>query len=332
MKHIRFTGKKIVIHHWDTDGVCSASILLRHLNKDNVTTMTPTIGNYFLTEKEIKQCEHYNHVFIVDMALPEETVRELAFYSEVTIFDHHLQKPMNEVNHVNPISQGEPQSEYPSATWVLKEYFKEEVTLPVVLGIVGDNEHRIKDNKRFSVIIREYCRKHSLSFDDLLKMVYLIDSNYKMQKKEEVEKLPYVLLNGDGAELILGNREWQNNLRVLEEEIERILSDETLLTEKNNVVVMNINTPYNIISTVTRRFAWGARRNVVVVNKGFFDDKDQLYVRSNTINLTSLIKKVKSSGFHAGGKKDVMGIILPKHETDATLDEIISFLTRRKTW
>ncbi|HEC95295.1 MAG TPA: single-stranded DNA-specific exonuclease [Thermoplasmatales archaeon] len=292
--------------------------------------MTPTIGNYFLTEEEVKHCKVYDHVFIVDMALSEKTIKDLAANSEVTIFDHHLQKPMNKVNHVNPISQGKPQSEYPSATWVLKEYFKEEITLPVVLGIVGDNEHRIKDNKRFSVIIREYCKKHSLSFNDLLKMVYLIDSNYKMQKKEEVEKLPYILLNRDGAESILSNREWQNNLMILEKEIERILSDETLLTEKNNVVVMNINTPYNIISTVTRRFAWGTRRNVVVVNTGFFDDKDQLYVRTNDVDLTGLINKVKFLGFHAGGKYNVMGAIVPKDETEKLVKEVVDFLGGEK--
>ncbi|HEC82228.1 MAG TPA: DHH family phosphoesterase [Thermoplasmatales archaeon] len=330
MKPIEVKGKTLVVHHWDADGVCSASLLLNHLDTDQVKTMTPTIGNYFLSENEMRFCRGFDHVFIVDMALPEENVKELAFFSTVTVFDHHFQKPIEDVNHVNPVAYGKPQQSYPSATWVLKEYFDDDVTLPVVLGVVGDNEHKIKDNKRFSTMLDGYCRGHSLSFDDLLRMVYLIDSNYKMQKKEEVERIPWLLMRGDVEEVILGNVEWNRNVKVLEDEINQILSDETLVTEKNNVVVMSINTPYNIISTVTRRFAWETGKNVVVVNKGFFDDKDQLYVRSSNVDLTSLINKAKNSGFHAGGKNNVMGVVVPKSKTEGLIDEVVSFFGGEK--
>ncbi|RLF27237.1 MAG: single-stranded DNA-specific exonuclease [Thermoplasmata archaeon] len=325
MKSIDVEGKALVLHHWDTDGVCSASILLNHLDANKVETMTPTIGNYFLSKDEIRFCRGFDHVFIVDMALPEKNVKDVCVSSEVTIFDHHLQKPIKGVNHNNPVAYGKSQQGYPSATWVLKEYFKYEVTLPVVLGIVGDNEHKIKNNKRFFDIVEEYCRGHSLSFDDLLRMVYLIDSNYKMQRKTEVEGIPWLLMEGDVAEKILENLEWNSNLRVLEGEVNRILSDETLITERNSIAVMRINTPYNIISTVTRRFAWETGKNVVVVNKGFYDDKDQLYVRSSNVDLSSLIGELKNSGFYAGGKGNVMGVVVPKNKTEDLLEKVVGF-------
>ena len=42
---------RIIIHHWDTDGICSAALLS---DKDTVN-MTPCIGNYFLTDDELRR-------------------------------------------------------------------------------------------------------------------------------------------------------------------------------------------------------------------------------------------------------------------------------------
>ena len=37
-------------------------------------------------------------------------------------------------------------------------------------------------------MINDFCKKNNLNFDDLLKIVYLLDSNYKLGDKKAVEK------------------------------------------------------------------------------------------------------------------------------------------------
>ncbi|HDO19794.1 MAG TPA: DHH family phosphoesterase [Thermoplasmatales archaeon] len=321
--------EKLIIHHWDTDGICSAAILLRNLG-GKAKTVTPQIGNYFLTDEEIKQYSQYKEIYIVDMALPENNVRHLASGARVTVFDHHVQTPLKEINHINPVAYGASQEDFPSATWVLKEHFHEDEDLLVVLGIVGDNEHKIKDNKGFYDIVQRFCKNQSIGFDELVRAVYLIDSNYKLGKKREVEKLPQTI-GGMGIKEILTNGEWNSNLKTLDEEIERIVNDKDLMRRRDNTVIIDIDTQYNIISTVTRRIAWSTGENVVVINRGFFEDRDQIYVRTSKINLDSLIDKIRHLGYNAGGKKSVMGAIVPKERTEDVINSIVGFF-EGKTW
>ena len=49
-----------------------------------------------------------------------------------------------------------------------------------------------------------------------------------------------------------------------------------------------------------------------MVNTGFFADQDQLYSRSNNVDMHDLIEQAKEHGYNAGGKKDVIGAIIPK--------------------
>jgi hypothetical protein len=100
---------------------------------------------------------------------------------------------------------------------------------------------------------------------------------------------------------------------------------QTAEKEINNTIFKEINTPYNIISTVTRKLAWNSGKNVIVVNTGFFHDQDQVYVRSNN-NLKKMIERAKAMGFNAGGKNEVLGAIVPKKKRQPFVKEIIDFL------
>ncbi len=314
--------ENLVIHHWDTDGICSATILLKNLD-GRAKTVTPRIGNYFLTDDEIEEYSTYKKIYIVDIALPENNVERLTSNAKVTIFDHHSQKPMKGIDHINPVAYGASQEDFPSATWVLKEYFNKEEDLLVILGIVGDNEHKIKDNKRFHDIVQRFCKRQSIDFDELIQAVYLIDSNYKLGDREKVERLPKIIGKMD-IEEILANEEWNNNIKKLNEEIERIMNDMKSIRRKDSMLLADINTPYNIISTITRKIAWSTGENVIVINRGFFEDRDQIYVRSSK-NLNNLIGKIKQQGYNAGGKESVMGSIVPKDKTGEVIDSITKF-------
>jgi hypothetical protein len=316
-------GSGLLIHHWDTDGVCSARLLLEKFSKD-IINKTPVLGNYFLTEEELSAYSSYDFVIVVDMALPEENILQLAKQAKVLIFDHHLQPLIPEVFHQNPIGQGKDPLLYPSASWIVNEYLANKLNMFALLGIVGDYEKRIQTNKTFYGLITDFCTKQHLSFDDLLIMVYLIDSNYKVGDRKAVEETPHLLLEYTDAQRILQNIRWKNNLVLLEKEIDKYIV--VPFEERENVLLKRIHTKFNIISTVTRKIAWNAEKDTVVVNTGFFKDRDQIYVRSGK-DLQPLIQQGKMLGYRCGGKKEVLGAVVPKEKTESFVQEILHFLS-----
>ena len=320
----KLQGKGLLIHHWDADGICSARLLLEHLASRNMVNKTPELGNYFLTEKELDDYSNYDFVIVTDMALPENNILRLARNAKVMIFDHHLGKEIKEVFHHNPVIKGENPDEYPSASWIVNDFLGNSVNLFSLLGVVGDHEQKIKNNKLFSKILLDFCQNNNLEFDDLLKAVYLLDSNYKLGDRKAVETAPRLLMGYKSVDDILGNDQWNKNYIMLNKEITKQLEKTT--DEVQGIILKKIDTPYNIISTITRKIAWENGKNTLVINTGFFDDKDQVYVRS-TKNLEPMIQRGKTLGFKCGGKKEVLGAILPKDKTDSFVEEILEFLS-----
>lgn len=316
-------GKGLIIHHWDTDGICSAALLLEYLKDKVIETRTPILGNYYLTEEELKRYSKYDFIIIADMSFPEDNILFLAKNAKIMIFDHHLGKLIDQVFHNNPVIKGEDPDLYPSTSWIVNEYFKNKINLYAILGIVGDHENEIKNNNVFFKLITSFCDQNNLFFKDLLKMVYLIDSNYKLGNKKAVEDMPFQLLKHKTASYILDNEVLNKNQAKLNDEINRILAIPG--EESANIIIKNIETPYNIISTITRKVAWSSGKNTLVINTGFFEDKDQIYLRSKK-NVETMIKRGREFGFRCGGKQEVLGAILPKNKTDFFVNEILEFL------
>jgi hypothetical protein len=316
-------GSGILIHHWDTDGICSTRLLLERLSK-NIMNTTPVLGNYFLTEDELATYSSYDFVIIVDMALPEENILRLAKHAKVLIFDHHLQQPISGIVHHNPIGRGEDPLLYPSASWIVNEFLENPVNVFALLGIIGDYEKRIQTNKAFYSKITDLCTRECFTFDELLMMVYLLDSSYKIGDRKAVEETPRLLLEYTDARRILQNIRWKNNLVLIENEIGKFVNVPG--EEKQGVLLKRIHTKFNIISTVTRRIAWNSGKDTVVVNTGFFKNTDQIYVRSST-NLQPLIQQGEMLGYRCGGKKEVLGAVVPKEKTESFVQEIVRFLS-----
>ena len=139
-------GKGLIIHHWDTDGICSAKLLIEYLKDKQIDNKTPVIGNYYLTDEELSKYSKYDFIIIADMSLPEENILYLAKTAKVMIFDHHLGKVIDQVFHHNPIIKGESPDLYPSASWIINDYLENDINLYALLGIIGDHEQKIKNN------------------------------------------------------------------------------------------------------------------------------------------------------------------------------------------
>jgi hypothetical protein len=154
--------------------------------------------------------------------------------------------------------------------------------------------------------------------------VYLLDSSYKVGDRKAVEEAPHLLLNYTDARRILQNIRWKQNLVLLENEIGKFVNAPS--ENQQGVLLKRIHTKFNIISTVTRRIAWNSGKDTVIVNTGFFNDNDQIYVRSGK-NLQPLIQHGKMLGYRCGGKPEVLGAVLPREKTESFVREIVRFLS-----
>jgi oligoribonuclease NrnB/cAMP/cGMP phosphodiesterase (DHH superfamily) len=321
-------GSILLIHHWDTDGLCSAALILEQLGDKEADTWTPPLGTFYLTDAHIEYARGFDNVIICDMALPAMNVKEIAKNANVIMFDHHHQDPIEGITHINPVAQGASWDAYPSNTWVIKEKLGLPLRLHVLLGFIGDREQKIKDNEPFWKLIQGYMDENKVSFDELLELVYRIDSSYKVGDRDSVSEAPHLLSEYKTRKDILGNKKWENNLLNLEEKLENVLAEEPDMID--GIQVKRLDTPYAIISQVTRRLAWGSGKDTVVVNTGFFEDQDQLYSRSQTVDYHGLIAWAKQLGFNAGGKKDVIGAIVPKKDTEGFLGETLEYIRKNR--
>jgi len=323
----------LIIHHWDTDGICSAAILSEFIGEE-IDSRIPKIGNYYLTTEEIAEISNMEYEFIIvaDMAIPEDNILQLKRQSgaEIYIFDHHLQDIIEGVNHYNPVSMGEPIERCPSTSWILSEYLNRGTDLLSILGAVGDNEIKIKTNRDVFSKIERFLEESTLSFDDLLTMVELIDSNYKVGNHEMVlNAVRFIKENQSSPESILENNAWHQNLKNIKKEI--IYQSSMPVSSSNGISIQEIHTKYNIISTLARQLAWNSDSLVsIVINDGYFDTECQVYIRAGnpSIILKPVIDLAREKGYSAGGKREVVGVVLPKEDTKNFIAEITAIIKR----
>lgn len=320
-------GDGLIIHHWDADGICSAALLLDYLKPKSPANMCPTIGAFYLSDEEIGYAREFDYIVIVDMALPKADVRRLSETAKVVIFDHHHQDPLHGVEHFNPLAHGADAALYPSCTWVIKERLGLPLGMHVALGFIGDREHRIMENPHFKGITEEYLADEGIAFDEALKLVGLLDSSYKVGDKEGVEEAPRLLTGYTKSDDIMNNGRWRRNLRLFQDKLTEILAEPP--EDRDGVLVKRLDTGYAVISSVTRRIAWGTGRDTIVVNTGFFSRHDQLYSRSSRRDMHPMIRRARELGFNAGGKSDVLGAIVPKEATEPFIEELVTYFKEK---
>ncbi len=311
--------EKLIIHHWDTDGICSAAMLYGR----DTENMTPKIGNYFLEREELERIENgnFDEIYVVDMALDERSMKALAGIAPVKVFDHHATKKVEGVEYNNPIIDGRDEEDWPSASWVVGTATGKDNSIMAFLGAVGDWEERLKDT-RFYGKLHGFMEETSTTFEEMHTMVHLIDSSYKIGDREEVEAAVGMLSKADDVkEYVMNNKKWRRNRETIDSEIERALDAGE--RKVNGITLKGIDSRYNIISAVARKL-WDKKSYMVVTNCSYFPDDCQVYVRGS--DCLELIKTAVGKGYIAGGKKNVMGAIVPKNKKDEFVNEIIDVI------
>jgi hypothetical protein len=183
------------------------------------------------------------------------------------------------------------------------------------------------ENPRFKEITEKYLADQGVTFDEALTLVGLIDSSYKVGDKSGVEEAPRLLMDYTKPDDIKNNGSWRENKRLFQERLDEILAEPP--EDRDGVLYKRLDTRYAVISAVTRKLAWGTRKDTVVINTGFFPEHDQLYSRSTRLDMQPMISRAKELGFNAGGKEDVLGAIVPKDVTESFVEGLHRFFKEK---
>ncbi|MFO7791970.1 MAG: hypothetical protein R6W73_03175 [Candidatus Saliniplasma sp.] len=316
----------MLLHHWDTDGMCAGALMLR--NFPDLTTFTPSIGNYYLNDEDRERIDDIDPDFIVvgDMALPEESIEFLKSFGNVFIFDHHLQKKHEVELHHNPVIEGGSPRRYPSASWVVGEYFDSSPNLLTILGAFGDREEKLKENEYAIGIIEDQLDKWDTDFEQLLTCAEYLDSLYKLGERKKIEEMPQILKELERPEEVLKLDGLKENVDKLKSAIENEVEGK-IETLSENILFKEMGSPYNIISTVTRKIAWSKDDKIVIIfNCKFKEGECQIYIRGPIPDSEKIINKAKEKGYSAGGKDDVVGMVIPTTDKENFLKDIVEML------
>ncbi|ASJ05572.1 single-stranded-DNA-specific exonuclease RecJ [Thermococcus barossii] len=308
----------LIVHHWDTDGVTSAALLVRALRLGDFTNMTAPIGEFRFDERIWKAIEGAEKLYVLDFNVPGEVERVNV---ETLFIDHHTQPRIRnpKVRQINPLLDGK---YYPSASLVVSEYFGLWNAWSA-LGVIGDIGERAFEIPR----VNELLDREGLSREEALRLVELIDSNYIAVDRKAVEEAVAVLLSQETKEL-LEYEPWVKRADEIRRTIEEALSS---VAERNGFAIVEFESPFNIISKVARRLVWEMGfRGAVVVNKNFHG-KAQLYFRvskeeAERINMAEVIKRLRALGTNAGGKREVIGCVCERDKIEDVLKIVEEYL------
>ncbi|RLF84547.1 DHH family protein [Thermococci archaeon] len=304
----------LIIHHWDTDGITSAALLIRTLNLEEFRNLTPPIGEFRFDERIKRAIEEAEKIYVLDLSLPHEVE---AIEKEIMFIDHHIQPRIKNprVKQINPALEGD---EVLSASFVVSQYFNIWNAWSA-LGVIGDiGEKAFKIPK-----VEELLEMDGITKEEALRLVSLIDSNYVTMDRESVEKALRVVLENPIKDL-LTYEPWLKKAEAIEEAVQDAISKAEV---KNGIAFITFKSPFNIISKVARKAVWEiGYEGAAVVNEDFHG-KAQIYFRVSSkmaekINMAQIIAELKGKGFNAGGKREVLGCICEKNRIGEALDII----------
>jgi len=332
-EHVSHFSRVLLIHHWDTDGICSASLIKDSLPNSTVVNRVPRIGNYKLSGEILNDAsKDFDAIIVADIRLPDSDFQQLVSSTsgEVILFDHHLgETPQGVLAVSNKFRAGGNVSQ-PSTSWLVKKSLALPVGLRALLGVVGDKGQLEFSDSNDEKDARDYLAQKKLDERDLDTISELIDSNARLGDTSGVEGTVSVVSKyGEDSEGLLNNEEWARNAKTLDREIEAQMSVKEEM--RRQIAIRRIHSKFDIVSAVARKMAWsGEHKAAVVINSGFLSEHDQLYVRKGTgpIDSRAIIKIAHERGYSAGGKDEVVGVVIPKGETTDFLQEVLATLDR----
>jgi single-stranded DNA-specific DHH superfamily exonuclease len=329
----------VVVHHWDADGITSAALVIEEVRRVSpgarVENRSPTIGRWALDEGEVASLRGWDPdlLVIVDLAIRDDDLDAildgLPGVPALMVDHHRAEVPEHpRLTYRNPVAEGLPETDYPSCSWVLREMLDRDMDLLTVLGVFGDRGRGMVEEPIWETM-RPFLEVSELDWDGMHRLVDLVDSSAKRVDLPSVNAAVGHLLEGwREPRDLLELSEWVEGSQEVESALEREL-ERGPETVTDGILVKTIDTPYLVISTAARRLLRTRDQPVVIVtNLGYSDDEVQAYVRrKGELDLAPLIPVMRARGYSAGGKGEVLGVILPADELEWLVRRVMQFVS-----
>ncbi len=323
--------QKTIIHHWDTDGIVSASLIYKFLEDQDKKPnfLVPPIGEYsydFLRE-HVNNEKNITYVS-VDYGVDLKNIN-IKKEMNIIIIDHHKNNLYNKNLVVcNPSVFGFGENDYPSTSFVIKDCLFEKAQDSLVsIGIIGDLGKRVYSSP-FIAYVRKSLERERLDIEDGFKIVELIDSCYKLLDKNCIEKTRSMLAEKSLRELFESSL-LQKNLEKIKHYVESIGEEKREEHLCDNIVLVKNTGKYYLTSTIGRRLANIHNNSIIILYDNVLPiNKTFIYVRSNTYRVGENIFALREKGYKVGGKDQVF-VVECKNMCEKTLSEIMFFLLKK---
>jgi hypothetical protein len=330
------TERVAILHHWDTDGVCSAAIAACALTGGGYTGsfefVCAPMGVYAVDEDVLERMRaaEPDLVYLVDYNVAAEDTEALAATVDapVRVIDHHRPRSpragadRDSITVLNPVAGGAVETEYPATTWVLGSNAPMERAWMVHIGIVGDLGHRAEAwfEERAMLSGADYgCA-------ELFEASQLIDALYKVNDRGAVEEAARWLKDADvSLDEVRSRSEWRELQHRADDEMRRIRA--VAPCEVGPALLFNIDTRMNLTSAYTRKLAKTHDGPVVVINTAYYEGAEQIYARNiEPETSAAAIDLAVGRGYSAGGKDSVFAGIVPNEETPGFIEELVGLI------
>ncbi|RLJ06477.1 MAG: hypothetical protein DRP18_00685 [Candidatus Aenigmatarchaeota archaeon] len=325
---LNISGKKIVFYHGDTDGICSAALILKFFpGFESIPLHGPHIDRKLFREIIKKRPDL---LLFVDIPIDQEweklkKIKEKLTKIKILIIDHHiLLKNLNSRNiiHINPRFY---KDVYISASYVVYRLL-ELMGKPVknfiwiaVTGAIGDYDLSssydiIKEcDERFPGLVGKNPLKGKLGY--ISEIMY---SAVSLNDLKGAEKVLKILLKAKTYKDFLNSRSIKTWHRKVKEEIRRVVKYAERHAEEYpelKLKIYTIKTRMNLVSTISTIFGERYPDCLVVVNKKTDKEwKVSFRNQSGTINTGEIAKKCSKGIGMGGGHKKAAGCIVKDWE------------------
>jgi len=337
VKSITNEDKVALIHHMDADGVCSAVITARALEKLTGKLPKPIID---LSVSKLMDLDGIIHelreeevtkIIVVDLAFDQnkQAVKELESFAELLILDHH--KIYSELNSkrtvfIKPQMIGNKIGHKYPASKLCYDLFSELVDLSeldwvAVIGLYGDCSE-----KAWKSFVQKTAKKHKLKSDVVLRISKIVDYSTELLQADEVFDILYS--TKDPKEILVSKLSKAS--KKIEAEVNHYVNNwEKLAEVHKKVIFLSITSKYKthsaIINSLSQKYpkklfiSWSERSDDIIRISG----RCQQGLAVNDL----LEKAVKGlEGASAGGHKPAAGAQIQKKDLDEFKKRILKQL------
>ncbi len=320
-----------IVHHWDTDGLCAAALLIRLLKPRGVEIIRviPRIGSYDVEAIDLEKLMDSDLVLVLDYGIRCRDLVALKAKCRVPIVvvDHHANEICSEVEvFANPRAYGVQELDAPSTTYVLSQMLNTEMNDLVALSIVGDLSTFIEQSS-WCRAVRDTLAQHigyPLRF--VYRIVRMVDVCYQyvddprcfdIAVQDLVKGVEFVLRDGYLAKL---RKEVDKELyEAFKEALENV-------KDLGFIKVTEASSRSYIVSHIGRKLADVFQDSIVVhIHRVEVMNKSFIYVRSHRYNLAHVLGKLKAAGMIVGGKDKVFVVTCSDkscNEVEAVIKEL----------